>query len=194
MKGKDLYNEILKKYKSAITEKWEVDKYNSEDLGLMYYVLSNSKKKLTDKIGYAYYDINHDGIDELLIGEIKRFPLKGYIYDIYTMVDRNPVHALSADTQERYFICNNYFICIEYLSNNKENCTAVYFLEKNSTNISPQIKFIHDPAKNKKTPGFIVYGNSKNPENVTKRIFKEKKDSFCKYNKINLTPLSKFKY
>lgn len=186
MKGKDLYKDILKKHLTAIQEKWDSIRLENENMSYMY--------NLTDKIGYAYYDVNADGIDELLIGEIANGAWKGVIYDIYTMVNRKPKHVTSGGSRNRYYVCDNAFICNEYSSGALESGVRVYNLVENSTELFPQVSFKYDGYKNPSNPWFLSYGNELNNdnwENVSETAYKERKKVFEKYERFNFIPLSK---
>ena len=194
MKGRDLYGEILQKNIKAINEKWDSDKLEQENISYMYNVLSISNRNLLDKIGYAYYDTNSDGIDELLIGEISDGNWKGIIYDIYTMVDRKPAHVISGGSRNRYYVCNNDFICNEYSSGANESGMNVYVLLENSTELYPQVSFKYDGYENKNKPWFLKYDFSNNKwENVSENVYTERRVIFNKYKRFDYTPLSKFK-
>lgn len=187
MKGKDLYNDILKKHKTAIIEKWDSAKLEKENMSYMYNIISQNK------IGYAYYDTNADGIEELLIGEIAQGDWKGVIYDIYTMVNRKPTHVISGGSRNRFYICDNSFICNEYSSGANENGMRVYALIENSTELFPQVSFKYDGYENPKNPWFLSYSDKK-WENVSQETFNERKQVFEKYEKFNFIPLSEFEY
>ena len=197
-KGEDLYKDVLKKHITAINEKWDAQKLENEDMSYMYYALrSNNKNNLPNKIGYTYYDVNADGIEELLIGEIADGNWKGTIYDIYTMVDRKPQHVISGGARNRYYVCNDVFLCNEYSSGAGESGLRVYILLENSTILFPQVSFKYDSYKNPKNPWFLSYGNDINNdewENVTKEVFKERKQTFDNYQRFDYNPLSKFKF
>ena len=193
-KGEDLYGEILKKYKKAFTEKWTSDeKFENEDMGYMYYNLLQSNKDLRNEIGYAYYDINSDGIDELFIGKIAKGKSKGIIYDMYTMVERKPTHVLSGgdiDKYIEYLVFNCVFLCNESSLTKNENSMRVFVLEKNSTELFSQITFIYDANKNKKSPWFITYDNVKDSKNVSKKLYNKRKSIFSKrYKRFDFIPI-----
>lgn len=195
MKGEDLYGDILKKHVTAIKEKWDSVKLEEEDMSYMYNVINSSKVNALDKIGYAYYDANADGIEELLIGEISNGAWKGIIYDMYTMVDRKPKHVMSGGSRNRYYICDGTFIANEYSSGAKESGVRIYILVENSTELFPQVSFKYDAYTNPKHPWFISYGSEINDdkwENVTKEFYKERKKIFETYERFNFTPLRKF--
>ena len=192
MKGKDLYNDILKKHIQAINEKWDSTKLENNNMSYMYNVLSKTNKNVLDKVGYAYYDVNGDGIEELFIGDISDW--RHTIYDIYTMANRKPVHVTSGGSRNRYYVCDELFLCNEYSNGAKESGTNVYALVENSTELFPQVGFKYDGYENEKNPWFLSYNIEKDEwENVTKERYDERKAVFERYNVLNYTPLSKFK-
>ena len=146
-----------------------------------------------NKIGYTYYDVNDDGIEELLIGEIAQGDWKGVIYDIYTMVNRKPVHVVSGGTRNRYYVCNDVFLCNEYSSGALESGWDVYILVENSTELFPQVSFKYDGYEDKNNPWFISYSTEKKWEKVPEKLFKERKSTFEKYKRFDYSPLSYFK-
>ena len=186
MKGQDLYKEILEKHKIALNEKWDSTKLEKENMSYMYNIIPSSK------VGYAYYDINADGIDELLIGEIAQGNWKGVIYDIYTMVDRKPTHVISGGSRSRYYVCDNSFVCREYSSGAQESGVDVYNLVENSVELFPQVSFKYDGYTNPKNPYFISYSDGK-WENYSKKDFDERKRVFEKYERFDYIPLKSVK-
>ena len=191
MKGEFLYKDILKKHIIAINEKWDSTKLEHENMSYMYNVIAQSASNVLEKIGYTYYDVNADGIEELLIGEIADGNWKGVIYDIYTMVNRVPKHVVSGGSRNRYYVCDDSFICNEYSSGALESGVIVYNLVENSTELYPQISFKYDGYENINKPWFISYSDNK-WKNVNESLFNERKQIFEKYERFNFYPLSKF--
>lgn len=183
MKGKDLYTEILEKHLTAINEKWDSIKLEKENMSYMYNIIPQSK------VGYTYYDINADGIEELIIGEIADGNWKGVIYDIYTMVDRKPKHVISGGSRDRYYVCDNSFVCREYSSGALESGIDVYNLVENTTELFPQVSFKYDYYENFNKPYFISYSDGK-WGNYSKEEFNERKKVFEKYERFNFIPLN----
>ena len=182
MKGKNLYKDVLKKHITAINEKWDSIKLEKEDMSYMYNILPKNK------IGFTYYDVNKDGIDELLIGEIAEGAWKGVIYDIYTMVDRVPKHVISGGSRNRYYACDNSFICNEYSSGAMESGVRVTILVENSTELFPQVNFKYDGYENAKSPYFISYSDNE-WKNVTKQAYNERKKVFDSYERFDFIPI-----
>lgn len=191
MKGEDLYKNILEKHITAINEKWDSSKLEKENMSYMYNVIAQTNKNPLNKIGYAYYDVNADGIEELLIGEIAEGNWKGVVYDIYTMVDRKPQHVVSGGTRNRYYVCDDSFVCNEYSSGALESGVIVYNLVENTNELYPQVNFKYDGYSNPKQPWYISYSDEK-WENVTEEAFNERKKVFDKYERFDFIPLSKF--
>ena len=158
----------------------------------MYNVLSQNNS--INKIGYTYYDVNADGIDELLIGENTDGEWKGIIYDIYTMVDRKPMHVISGGSRNRYYVCDDVFICNEYSSGANESGMTVYNLVENSTELYPQVGFKYDGYTNPNNPWFISYNLWNNKwENVSKDFYNERRKTFDSYKKFDFIPLNNLK-
>ena len=194
MKGENLYKDILKKHISAIKSKTDSKGLENQNMSYMYYVLSQRGINPMDKVGYAYYDVNGDGIDELFIGEISSGEWKGIVYDMYTMVDHKPQHVLSGGERNRYFVCDDGFICNEYSSGAYESGARVYTLVENSIELFPQVSFKYDGYSNKKKPWFISYGSEINNDkwdNVDEKTFNERKFIFERYKKFDYIPLQK---
>lgn len=188
-KGEDLYKEVLQKHITAIDEKWDSLKLEQENMSYMYNVLAPDN---VNALGYTYYDLNADGIDELLIGEITNGSWKGIIYDIYTMVNRKPEHVVSAGARNRFFVCDDVFLCNEYSSGALESGVRVYILLENSTELFPQVSFKYDGYANKEKPWFISYGSVPNDDewdNVDEDTFNERKKIFDKYIRFDYTRL-----
>ena len=183
MKGKDLYKEILAKHITAVKEKWDSNKLEEENMSYMYNIIPKNK------IGYSYYDINADGIEELVIGEIADGAWKGVIYDIYTMVDRKPQHVISGGSRNRYYVCDYSFVCNEYSSGASESGVGVYHLVENSTELYPQVNFKYDGYENPQKPWFISYSDNE-WKNVSSETFSERKKVFEKYERFDYIPLN----
>lgn len=197
MKGEDLYKDVLQKHISAIREKWDSIKLEQENMSCMYNVLrADGKTDVMNKVGYTYYDINKDGIDELIIGEIAEGGWKGVIYDIYTMVNRKPKHVISGFARNRYYVCDDSFVCNEYSSGAAESGLRVYILVENSTELFPQVSFKYDSYQDSENPWFLSYGSNIDDDKWDKvdlKTFKERRKVFERYERFDFTPFSKIK-
>ena len=153
-KGERIYKDVLNKHLTAIKEAWDANKLEAENMSSMYVVMASGEGNVLDKAGYAYRDINQDGIDELLIGEIADEAWKGIIYDIYTMVDRKPAHVISGWDRNRYYDWEDSFIVNEYSGGANESGVVVYTLGGNTTDLVFQLAFKYDGYADEKNPWF----------------------------------------
>ena len=194
-KGSVLYKDILKKHIKAVNEKWDKDKLESQKMSYMYDTISSFNNDTSlSRIGYIYYDVNVDGIEELIVGEIAEKEWKGIIYDIYTVVDRKVQHVISGGDRNRFFVCDGSLICNEYSNSAYESGLITYALIENSVELLTQISFKYDENKNSKKPYFIRYASADNEwENVSEEVFKERKSIFNKYERFDYIPLSSYK-
>ena len=192
-KGEDLYKDILNKHLTAVKEGWDATKLENENMSTMYNIISSSGDGLS-KIGYAYKDINIDGIDELLIGEIADGDYNGIIYDIYTMVDRKPEHVVSGWDRNRYYILDSGLIRNEYSSGANESGVNIYDLTRNSTELFTQVSFKYDGYVDEKNPWFksndVGKDESKNWESIKEEEYNELDERFGKISKIDYKAFS----
>lgn len=189
--GKDMYAEVIDKYVTAIEEKWDSNKLEEEDMSPEYNAVNVATGgDAIDNIGYTFYDVNNDGIDELLIGEIAEGDLKGTVYDIYTMVDREPVHVLSGSARDRYYALEGGLIVNESSSGADDSEWQSYDIEPNTANLLPQLGVKMDGYEDKDNPWFVNYGDEENWESISEEDFTEYKSRF-EYIRFDFTPLAK---
>ena len=193
MKGEDLYGDVLAKYKTALTEHWDSTKLESEDMSSVYYQMySMDNEGMLDRVGFAYRDINGDGIEELLIGEVTDGEPE-VIFDIYTMVDRKPAHVVSGWYRNRYYLLEN-TLGNEYSDSASVSGFKALDLMHNDTEFSSIIDFRFDFEKDPDQPYFISYsGDEKDLEQFSEEDFNQRKDNFGKPIRIGYTPFSKVK-
>jgi nuclear transport factor 2 (NTF2) superfamily protein len=90
------------------------------------------------------------------------------------MVNRKPKHVASGGSRNRFYVCDNSFICNEYSSGAMESGVRVYALVENSTELFPQVSFKYDGYTNPEKPWFLSYSDE-NWENVSEEKFNERK-------------------
>ena len=190
--GEDMYSDVIKKYVTAVKEKWDSNRLESEDMSPEYNAINVATGgDGLDTVGYAYCDVNNDGIDELLIGEIAEGDLKGTVYDIYTMVDREPEHVLSGSGRDRYYALEYGMICNERSGGAEDSEWQSYDIEPNSTNLLIQLGVKKDGYEDKDNPWFVNFGSTEDDwESISEEEFEEYRSRFD-YIRLDFTPLSK---
>jgi hypothetical protein len=98
------YKDILDEYYQAINEhqtnpeQFDANNYGSLILSIVnpYWALENEENILS-MVGFAYVDLNEDGIDELVLGWIDNEFWnmdEGYMFAVYTIVDGKVTPAI----------------------------------------------------------------------------------------------------
>ena len=97
------YGEVLDKYYAALSEKWDGQKLSSE--GLSQLSLYCQEGNALENVGYAFLDVNGDGVCELMIGAIHgdEFVNK-MLFELYTLEDGVPVQIFAGQERDRYYI------------------------------------------------------------------------------------------
>ena len=176
VKGENIYKDIIKKHLLAMEEKWDSDKLDKENMSGIYSYISDTSDNPVDSVGYFYKDINVDGIEELLIGEIGDDAKDGLVYDIYTVVDRKPVHVISGAERDRYYILKSGFVLNEYSNSATDSGSMVYNLMTNSTELFMQFAFKYDESEDEKNPWYISYDSSNNEDKKWDKVSSDEYD------------------
>ncbi len=194
MKGEELYPEILEKHLAAITEQWNAYRLEEEEMSPMYYAMSRSGGEAAlERLGYLYQDINNDGVDELLIGEILDNEQKGCIFDIYTMADRAPAHVVSGWVGNVYYVLDGFsLLSNEYFNGMKEEGCRIYGVTPNEGSLYPQIGYKIDRYENEDQPWFVSYDleDAEAWENVTEEEWEEIRKPYTEYYRPDFIPFS----
>lgn len=186
MKGEDLYGDILKKYKKAAAENWNEVLCQKEGLGDIYEFSKEKNKSLFKKAGYAYFDINSDGIDELFIGEITKGKKQGKIFDVYTMVNRKPKHVKSG-TGAYLYVCNDRFLCTKIYRSENKNYLIIDLIESNYEKPTHYLWYTYDANPNNTSAWF------KDNKSISKEEYENEIAAYSYCKKFNYIPLSKVK-
>lgn len=190
MRGEELYKEVLEKYKQAIKEHWDYHRIKQEGFGSVSNILVEDKNVSLNKIGYAYYDINSDGIDELFIGDIKKDGKT--FYDLYTMVNRKPQYVYGAYyPDESHYVCNDRYLCKETRIAKDKNIFTVRTLGINSTKRPLVVEYLYNEMLNKQNPWFRTYSLDDQYESISKKTYNQGISTFNGYKKFDYIPLSR---
>ncbi|MCR5421054.1 MAG: hypothetical protein K6E98_08615 [Lachnospiraceae bacterium] len=187
--GDGMYTDIIDKHITAIKEKWDASRLEQEGMSTEYNVIDIATGgEAMKSVGYAYLDINLDGVEELLIGEIAEGNLKGVVYDIYTIVDRKPAHVVTGWSRNRYYALENGMICNEGSGGAALTEWQIIDIVPNSVEMIPQYSIKYDGYENEKNPWFICYGDDE-WESITEE---EAKDFLSRgvYLRLDFIPFS----
>lgn len=186
--SKSDYSSILDKYHQALSENWDFQKLSDNSLNYMcsYY----SGTGLND-IGYAYYDINSDGVNELLIGLTAE---THNVLDIYSLVNGTPTLIAQSGERDMYSICKNGYIS-ETASNGAANSFYEYYkYNSGSSSLTLVEAVVIDAYVNTENPYFYTTTNVDDIEAYTQSSESEGDTIMAKYTDANIvfTPFSQY--
>ena len=98
------YNDILRGYYNAVAQaKADPENFIFETDGTL--LNPNLTPYIyTDSLGYCYYDVDSDGVTELLIGTTNEFTPKSWVFDLYTLVDGECVSVFQGWERNVYML------------------------------------------------------------------------------------------
>lgn len=100
------YKEILDKYYVALSESWDEFELVEEELSYLC-----SKYDNMSHIGYAFIDVDKNGVEELFIGVTELSEnYGGMFFDMYTIVDEKVVRVAMSAENDSYYLCTDYKI------------------------------------------------------------------------------------
>lgn len=195
-KGEELYGDVIAQFVTAIKEGWDAQKLEDNDMSTVYFVITQTDD-IVDPMkatGYAYMDLNADGIDELVTGDIEEAKTIGTIYDIFTMVDRKPAHVVSGWDRNRYYVASGVLIVNEFSDSAASSGIVSYILTPNTTELFPQMGLKYDTTEDESKPWYISHSPETDEwESITEDDYNEYMERYDEYKKIDLTPFSEYK-
>lgn len=103
LSSEDKYSDLMETYRTAVKEQWGPEQLDNRRLGPEQYVPGS----LRTDYGYTFYDINKDGIEEMILGVMLDDSEQAYIQEIYTLVDWKPFKVFESATRRSAFVCKN---------------------------------------------------------------------------------------
>ena len=96
------YAQQIGRYYTALTELWEESKYFDSDMSALPYYYYEGEP--LDNVGFGYQDLDNDGSAELIIGAIANAELDPVVFEIWTLVEGEPVMLAQSGSRNRYFL------------------------------------------------------------------------------------------
>lgn len=169
-KGEDIFGDYVKEIIATIKNAKDANELEAADLSPMYYSITqgNEAKDPMEAIGVCYADINADGIDEMVIGDMET----NDIYDVYTSVDGKPAHVVSGYNRDYFKIYSTGIV--EYLLEGAGvTITNLYDIINNTTEMSPQVSLKVDETADSADMWSTSYDEGETWESLTEEDYKE---------------------
>lgn len=148
------YAGILDSYYTAISEEWDAQTLMDAGMNYMITYAYDQTQPLTH-VGYTIMDIDENGVEELLIGSIGNDEgTYRMIYDLYTLVDDEPVLVFSGGERNRYYLCSDAAIANE--ASNSAFQSAVFYFRLNGDTLALQEGVLYDADYDADNPWFLT--------------------------------------
>ena len=165
---KEEYASQISAYRTALTERWEMDEYFARDMSplAVYYYDNNG----LENVGYAIMDLNNDGGQELLIGAIAGADTDPVLFELWTLdANQEPVKLLTSYERNRYYLQHHeegVYMVENHGSNGAANSAHHYYTVENGT-LKIQQAIIFDAIADEENPWFMAYDDDWDTSNDT---------------------------
>ncbi len=195
-----MYDEIIEKYKAALDEGWDENKIKKEKLSGML-SLWTGKGDAVDRLGYALMDIDDDGTDELLLGEVAKGDRPNLLYQIYYAKrgNRSWIYDIDAGPKTFYYLADDNTIYKDTSGGatdgrlvHIELCHMAQYLDIRPLDV---MVYSEDGPAGADKPWYSSegygYDNTDNWKSISESEFNEKTDKAkASYVQIDFTPFS----
>lgn len=155
----------------------------------------------TAELGYGFFDLDDNGVEELLIGIIDGGEgYRGMIYDLYTIKEGEITQMLSSLERIRYYICNDNIIAYEGSGGAGSSNYSFYKLEKDDGNLTLTDAVIYEDGYGVENPWYyftakLVYQKDLNSAEHYRSIDQEEAMNIINsrpHIELPLTPFSQY--
>ena len=172
----DAYDDILTMYHTSISCSWtNCDGNGWENVGdpdnACYILWHYEKERSLSEVGYCLLDINNDGQSELIISLLDVpgsdvFPdlYAGTFYDMYTIVDGEIIHVVSAGERDHYNLAEDYSINNSGSSGAANSSNINYRLDSSNGTLKVNQAVIYDGWRDSENPYFYATTDYYNDE------------------------------
>ena len=188
------YAEQIARYHTALSEKWDEGKYFDNDMSaLPYYYYEGNP---LDNVGFGFVDLDNDGHWELVIGAILNAEQDPAAFEIWTLVDGEPVMLAQGGSRNRDVLeyveeDNMWYVVNEGSSSAFSHAT--YYLMLNEGKLEVIQGIVFDAFADEQNPWFLTYDMDWDVSN-DEPIDEETANAILESNRKLYTALEYFPY
>ena len=153
-----VYAEQIRRYYTALSQKWDQNAYLENEMSPLSANYHDGNP--LDNVGFAFMDLDGDGIWELIIGAIKNAEQDPLVFEIWTRKDDAPVLVAQSDNHNRYYLQysqEDELWSVAYEAENSAENHAFYYLQLMDGEFQVSQGVIFDAAADEKAPWFMTY-------------------------------------
>lgn len=148
MAAETIYSDILDMFYYKISNDWN----GYEEVSYLFYWVNTDVKNLSDA-GYAFIDLNNDGVLELLVTSVGA-ATEGMIYDLYTYKNGRIIHLATCGERYRYYLCADNTIYYEESGGAMLNSYKKYIVDANKDSLRLEEMVLYDGYEDEKNPWY----------------------------------------
>lgn len=189
-----LYHEQIARYHTALSEKWDEGMYYENEMSaLPYYYYEGDP---LENVGFGFVDLDNDGYWELVIGAIMNAEQDPAVFEIWTLVDGEPVMLAQGGSRNRYCLQFSEEDNAWYVANEGSNSAAnygTYYLMLIDGKLEVTQGIVFDAMADEANPWFMAYDLDWDVSN-DEPIDEETANAILENNRKLYTPLELFPY
>ena len=189
-----VYAEQIARYHTALVEQWNEGKYFENEMSaLPYYYYEGNP---LENVGFGFVDLDNDGYWELVIGAIQNADLDPSVFEVWTLVDGEPVMLVQGASRNRYVLKYVEEDGMWYIVNEASNSAfnhATYCLMLNEGKLEVTQGIVFDASADEQNPWFLAYDLDWDVSNDTP-IDEETANAILESNRSHYTALEYFPY
>ena len=153
-----VYTEQIQRYHTALSERWTEEHYLENGMSPLpvYYYEGNP----LENVGFDFLDLDNDGHWELVIGAILNAEQDPAVFEIWTLVDGEPVMLVQGGSRNRYVLQYVQEDEMWYIANEASNGAAnhaTYYLMLSQGKLVVTQGIVFDAAADEENPWFMTY-------------------------------------
>lgn len=190
----EVYHEQIARYATALSEQWEEGKYFENELSaLPYYYYEGNP---LENVGFGFVDLDNDGYWELVIGAILNADKDPSVFEIWTLVDGEPVMLAQGGTRNRYVLEYVEEDGMWYVVNEGSGSAfshVTYYLTLNEGKFEVVQGIMFDASADEENPWFLTYDQDWDVSNDAP-IDEATANAILETNRAHYTALEYFPY
>ena len=153
-----VYTQQIARYQTALSEQWDPSQCLDNELSELpagYY-----EGNPLENVGFGFVDLDNDGSLELIIGAILNAEEDPSVFEIWTLVDGEPVMLAQGGSRNRYLLQfveeDNMWYVVNEAANSAAS-SATYYMMLQEGKLEEMQGIVYDADANPQNPWFMTY-------------------------------------
>ena len=154
----EVYPQQIQRYYTAISQQWDENTYMDHEMSSLAAYYYDGKP--LDNVGFAFMDLDGDGIWELIIGAIHNAQRDPLVFEIWGLKNDEPVMLAQSGSHNRYYLQyaeEDELWSVAYEAENGAANRAVYYLQLVEGEFHVTQGVVFDALANENAPWFMAY-------------------------------------